>query len=197
MLCSRSKNFTIAQSVNVTVSAGERKALKNSTVAFDCVFRSLSTNFARYESDQGYHLYHLRGSFDAFSFSIIFFLCVALLLSSALSHANDWPQWRGPNRDGISTEKGLLKEWPKDGPKLNWQIKQLGSGFSTPSVVGGRIYVLGNTGLENEFVEALSERDGKKVWSTTLGKVGNPDQQPSYPAARSTPTVEGDTLFAL
>jgi outer membrane protein assembly factor BamB len=112
-------------------------------------------------------------------------------------HATDWPQWRGPNRDGVSAEKGLLKEWPKDGPKVVWQIKDIGAGFSTPAVVGDRIYVLANQGVDNEFVEALSVSDGKKIWSTTIGKVGSPQQQPNYPAARSTPTVDGDTIYAL
>jgi outer membrane protein assembly factor BamB len=112
-------------------------------------------------------------------------------------HATDWPQWRGPNRDGVSAEKGLLKEWPKDGPKIVWQIKDIGAGFSTPAIVGDRIYVLANQGVDNEFVEALSVSDGKKIWSTTIGKVGSPQQQPNYPAARSTPTVDGDTIYAL
>jgi outer membrane protein assembly factor BamB len=129
--------------------------------------------------------------------SPLFLLPFSFLFSTALLHANDWPQWRGPNRDGISAEKGLLKEWPKDGPKLAWQVKDIGAGFSTPSVVGDRLYLLGNTGLDNEFVEALSAKDGKKIWSKTIGKVGNPDQQPSYPAARSTPTIDGDSLYAL
>ena len=55
------------------------------------------------------------------------------LLVPTILHATDWPQWRGPNRDGISQEKGLLKEWPKDGPKLVWQVKDIGAGFSTPA----------------------------------------------------------------
>ena len=67
------------------------------------------------------------------------------LLSSNLSAA-DWPQWRGPNRDGISKETGLLKEWPQDGPKLIWQVKDLGGGYATPSVAGGRIYIDGEQG---------------------------------------------------
>src|SRR5689334_20451183 len=54
------------------------------------------------------------------------------------SHAADWPQWRGPNRDGISKETGLVKEWPKEGPKLLWQATDLGDGYSTPAIVGGR-----------------------------------------------------------
>ena len=75
-------------------------------------------------------------------------------LTPGIGHATDWPQWRGPNRDGISAEKGLLKEWPKDGPKLVWQVKDIGAGFSTPAIVGDRIYILANQGLENEFVDA-------------------------------------------
>ena len=111
--------------------------------------------------------------------------------------ADDWPQWRGPNRNGISQEKGLLQEWPQEGPKLLWQIGDLGGGFSTPSVVGQRIYVLSNEGNDNEFVKALQVKDGQEIWSRRIGKVGNPDQNPPYPGSRSTPTVEGDVLYAL
>jgi outer membrane protein assembly factor BamB len=111
--------------------------------------------------------------------------------------AADWPQWRGPQRNGISAETGLLAEWPKEGPRLVWQVKDIGSGYSTPAVVGDRLYLLSNQGLDNEFVQALDAKDGKRVWSQRIGKVGNPDQQPSYPAARSTPTVDGEWLLAL
>jgi outer membrane protein assembly factor BamB len=113
------------------------------------------------------------------------------------ARAADWPQWRGPERNGISQETGLLKEWPKEGPKLLWQVKDAGSGYSTPAVVGERLYLLSNRGLDDESVEALEVKDGQKAWSTRLGKVGNPNQKPSYPAARSTPTVDGDVLYAI
>jgi len=111
--------------------------------------------------------------------------------------ATDSPQWRGPDRNGTAAETGLLAEWPKDGPKLAWTVAHCGSGYSTPSVVGDRIYLLGNEGLENESVLALSGADGAKVWATRLGKVGNPGQKPSFPGARSTPTVAGSVLYAL
>ena len=114
-----------------------------------------------------------------------------------LARADDWPQWRGPRRDGISAEKGLLASWPAGGPPLLWQIKNLGDGYGAPAVAAGRIYLLSNEGLEHERVQALSLADGNLLWSTELGKVGNPDQRPSYPAARSTPTVDGDRLYAL
>jgi outer membrane protein assembly factor BamB len=129
--------------------------------------------------------------------SLMLSCAAVLLLNSSFARADDWPQWRGKHRDGISQEKGLLKDWPKDGPKLLWGVTNIGSGYSTPAVVGDRLYLLGNEGLENEFVEALAVSDGKRIWSARLGKVGNPDQQPKFPAARSTPTVEGDALFTL
>ncbi|MCW5553326.1 MAG: PQQ-like beta-propeller repeat protein [Verrucomicrobiae bacterium] len=118
-------------------------------------------------------------------------------LFANLLPAADWPQWRGPNRNGLSAERGLLKAWPKDGPRLLWQAKDIGSGYSTPSVVGERLYLCSNEGLENEFVQALATSDGRRLWQARLGKVGNLDQKPEFPAARSTPTVVGEVLFAL
>src|SRR5438034_9302457 len=91
-----------------------------------------------------------------------------VMATSLSAAANDWPQWRGPQRDGISQEKGLLKEWPKDGPKLQWKVTDIGSGYSTPAVVAGRLYLLGNDSLTNEFVEALDAKNGKRLWATRL-----------------------------
>ncbi len=119
------------------------------------------------------------------------FLAVSVVRSS------DWPQWRGPDRAGLSKESGLLKQWPKEGPKLLWQVNDIGDGYSTPSVVGTRIYVMSNHGMENEFVQALSTKDGKVIWTRRVGNVGNPNQNPPYPKARSTPTVDGKLIYAL
>src|SRR5207249_2739507 len=121
-----------------------------------------------------------------------------LVLSTALSvAAADWPQWRGPQRNGVATETGLLKEWPKEGPKLLWKVSDAGRGYSTPAVVGDRLYLLGNEGLDNEFVEALAVKDGHQVWRTRLGRVGHPTQNPNFHASRSTPTLQGEYLYAL
>src|SRR5690349_3313204 len=88
-----------------------------------------------------------------------------LLLACVQSaQAVDWPEWRGPKRDGISAEKGLLHEWPAEGPKLVWQVSDMGDGYSTPAVVGDRIYLMGNKGMDDEFVEVLNAKDGKQVW---------------------------------
>jgi outer membrane protein assembly factor BamB len=127
--------------------------------------------------------------------------CLALVVATSglvclTAFATDWPQWRGPHRDGISDETGLLKEWPKGGPKLLWQLKDVGSGYGTPAVAGDWVYLLGNTGMDDEYVEARAVADGKKGWTTRLGKVG-PNSGQNYPGARSTPTVDGTLLYAL
>ena len=90
-----------------------------------------------------------------------------------------------------------MKEWPKGGPKLLWHVSDIGDGYGTAAIAGQRIYVQSNKGKENEFVQALSVTDGKPIWTTRLGNVGNPDQQPPYPMARSTPTIDGDRLYAF
>jgi outer membrane protein assembly factor BamB len=127
---------------------------------------------------------------------LVFVLCLGFLFLASAA-ADDWPQWRGPQRNGISNETGLLKTWPKEGPKLLWQVNDIGYGYSTPAVAGSRLYLLSNRGLDNEFVQALSVKDGSTIWTTRIGNVGNPDQMPSFPAARSTPTVDGDSIYAL
>jgi len=122
---------------------------------------------------------------------------VVFTLAAASSQAADWPGWKGADRTGVSRETGLLKEWPQGGPKLLWQISSAGYGYSTPAVVGERLYLLANEGLKNEFVEALSAADGSNVWTVQLGGVGNPAQTPNFPAARSTPILDGAFLYAL
>ena len=91
----------------------------------------------------------------------------------------------------------MLQGWPDDGPRLVYKVDGLGGGYSTPAVVGDRLYLLNDVGLDDEFVRCLSADDGSEVWSVRIGKVGAPDQRPSYPGARSTPTVVGDVLYAL
>ncbi|MCC6491865.1 MAG: PQQ-like beta-propeller repeat protein [Pirellulales bacterium] len=112
--------------------------------------------------------------------------------------AANWPQWRGPQRNGISGETGLLDQWPEAGPPLAWKRDNLGAGYSTPAVVGDRLYLLGSEGLEDEFIRALDlSHQGQVLWSKRIGKVGEPDQNPSYPGARSTPTIDGDRLYVI
>jgi alcohol dehydrogenase (cytochrome c) len=127
--------------------------------------------------------------------------CLALILPSVTAFAAspesfDWPQWQGPDRNAISKERGLLKEWPKDGPPLAWKIKGLGGGYSGPSIAAGRIFGMSNRG-EDEVIWALSEKDGTELWVTRLG----PAFRQSWPQGREgpacTPTVDGQRLYVL
>ena len=104
----------------------------------------------------------------------------------------------GEDRTGTASrrKRGCWRKWPADGPKLLWQKKDVGEGYATPAVVGQRIYLLSNKGMDDEFVQALDVKDGAQLWSRRLGKVG-PNRGPQYPGARSTPTVEGDALYVL
>lgn len=105
----------------------------------------------------------------------------------------EWFQWRGPNRDGISQETGLLQEWPKSGPPLAWRTNGVGNGYSSFSTSGGRLYTLGaRAGIE--YVIALDRATGKKVWETQNGRRFENDRGDG---PRSTPTVEGDRLYVL
>jgi outer membrane protein assembly factor BamB len=122
-------------------------------------------------------------------------LGAAVLTRQAM--AEDWAQWRGPQRNGISQETGLLREWPAAGPRLLWQVSDAGFGYGTPAIASGKLFLQSNRGTEDELVLALDATTGKPLWSTRIGKVGNPNQRPSYPGSRSTPTVDGDVLYAL
>jgi alcohol dehydrogenase (cytochrome c) len=115
-----------------------------------------------------------------------------LLFSSAL--ADDWPQWRGQNRDGKSADTGLLKEWPKDGPPLAWKIDSLGGGDSAPSIAAGRVFGMSNRG-DDEVVWALSETDGKELWVTRLGPAFAQRARQSREGPSCTPTVDGERLY--
>ena len=115
-------------------------------------------------------------------------LLLALVSIAQISLAADWPQFRGPNRDDVSRETGLLKSWPSDGPKLVWHIKGLGHGYSTVSVAGDRIYTLGNEKNVSK-VFALARGDGKILWSSEVGPAGG--------NLGCTPTVDGDRVYAL
>ena len=109
-----------------------------------------------------------------------------------LARAADWPQWRGPDRDNVSTETGLLKQWPEGGPALAWTARGLGAGFSSVSISGGRIFTMGDD-RSAAYLMALDESDGKKLWSLKIGRTGGD----AAPGPRSTPTVSGNVVLAL
>ena len=92
-------------------------------------------------------------------------LGVRILLLCSFANAVDWPQWRGVNRDGISTEKVLPASWGKDGPKQLWK-KEVGTGVSSVAVRGGRLYTMGNNG-NKDVVFCLDAATGAEIWKHT------------------------------
>lgn len=111
----------------------------------------------------------------------------------ARAHAAEWPQWRGPNRDGLSSETGLLNSWPSGGPKVLWTASNLGSGYGSVAVAGDRIYLQGGRNRES-VVWCLDANGGKPVWHAPLGEALDQDRGPG---PRATPTVDGDRVYAL
>lgn len=125
------------------------------------------------------------------------FVMATAILSLSVVAANqavdDWPQWRGPKRDGISAERGLLKDWPSAGPPLLWRVNGAGSGYSSFSAAKGQLYTLGARG-GTEYLMAYDAASGKKVWEIPHGRRFSNDQGDG---PRSTPTVDGDRLYTF
>lgn len=105
----------------------------------------------------------------------------------------DWPQWRGPERNGLSKDTGLLKQWPATGPSVVWKADGLGEGYGSLALKGDRIFVQGTKG-EASAVFALNRADGKLVWSTALGPKGS-ERRGNGP--RATPTIDEDRMYVL
>ncbi len=127
-------------------------------------------------------------------------LTLLATLLTATAAPGDWPTWRGPKRDGISTETGLLKTWPKEGPPLAWKATGLGEGFASVTIAAGRIFTSGHADVvdggqtnRKEFVFARSVRDGSVLWSTALADATRLD----HPGSRVTPTVDGEFLYTV
>ncbi|MBI4601366.1 MAG: PQQ-like beta-propeller repeat protein [Planctomycetes bacterium] len=128
-----------------------------------------------------------------FSSSIVLFALIVPVATPPLlaaPAAGDWPQWRGPNRDGLSADTGLLKAWPSGGPRLVWKAEGLGVGYSSVAVAGGRIFTMGD-GRGKSLIVAL-DLGGKKLWAAPVGATGGNTE-----GTRCTPTVAGDLVFGL
>jgi len=115
-----------------------------------------------------------------------------VLLATTWATAADWPQFRGPNRDGKSPEEGLLKKWPTGGPKKLWSNGEIGHGWSGVAVAGGKVYATGTFGSDLK-VTAL-DAQGNKLWQKRIDKA---TAGLGYRGARTTPTVDGDRLYCL
>ncbi|MDB4676636.1 PQQ-like beta-propeller repeat protein [bacterium] len=127
----------------------------------------------------------------------------ALAVSVAISAEaadGDWPTFRGADRTATAPDTGLLKTWPENGPKLLWQTAGMGRGYASPAIADGKIYTMGD-GLStvdnaDEYLICINQSDGKEQWRTKLGDPWT-SGPPPWQSSRSTPTVDGDSVYAL
>lgn len=118
-------------------------------------------------------------------------ICCATVAACLM--ADDWPGFRGPQRDGKSAEKGLLPKWPENGPKLLWTISDAGSALSGMSIIGDRLFTMGQL-KDGQYSLCYSVKDGKLLWTKKNGK----EYKNGFgDGPRCTPTLDGEVLFAL
>ena len=113
---------------------------------------------------------------------------IVLLLVAASAAADTWPQWRGPNRDGISLETGLTHQWTSTGPQLVWQASGFGSGYSSLAISNQKIFTMGKVGADSQLI-AGNVKGGAQLWNVTVSTGAK--------APNCTPTVDGDSVYAL
>ena len=122
------------------------------------------------------------------------FLITLLLLSSSQLFSQDWPGWRGADRTDVSTEKGLLKEWPKNGPKQLWVSKKCGVGYAGFAVVGDALYTMGAYSASTRLL-CLDANTGKGRWRVDISEDVLENGWGDGP--RGTPTIDGDRIYAM
>jgi outer membrane protein assembly factor BamB len=128
--------------------------------------------------------------------SVLLFLAVPVTMAEQSAHIvrskeAGWPQFRGPARDGISLETGLLKAWPAEGPGLLWRVSDLGDSYSSPIITEQGIFITGD--VDDDLVISAFELDGALLWKAKNGKAW----KRSYPGARASCTYDGGRLFHM
>ena len=118
---------------------------------------------------------------------------VMVVMGAISASGQEWPQWRGPQRTGLSSETGLLKQWPAEGPRKVWSINGLGEGYGSLAIKGDRILVQGTNGSAS-VVYCLNRADGKTIWSAALGPKRD-ESRGNGP--RATPTIDEDRVYVL
>ncbi|ADB18768.1 FOG: WD40 repeat-like protein [Pirellula staleyi DSM 6068] len=129
-------------------------------------------------------------------------LATGSLFPAVTAAAEGWPTFRGADRSAVSSDKGLLQAWPEGGPKLLWETTGLGRGYASVSVAGDKLFTLGDSleGAEaddkDEYLICLAKDGGNVLWKSKLGPAWN-NGSPNWQSSRSTPTVDGDLVYAL
>src|SRR5688500_16239446 len=127
--------------------------------------------------------------------AVLTLILAAVTAAGAQNTSSDWPQWRGPRRDGVSLEKGLLKSWPAAGPKQVWKAESLGGGYGSVAVSGGKVYGMGYRNPD-EAVWCLDAATGRGLWATPIAQA-NRRGKGYQDGSRCTPTVDGNLVFVV
>lgn len=127
---------------------------------------------------------------------IALFLILVVISPLSPSAADDWMQWKGANRDNISSSVGLIRQWPEGGPKLLWQSNELGGGYSNLIFYEDYMYTLGDIDGFTQLV-ALNRSNGKVVWTCKIDSQRPAANAFSYPGPRSTPATDGAYIYAV
>lgn len=131
-----------------------------------------------------------KSSLSVIRLALVGACALGVLSPVASGRAADWPQWRGPARNGISTETDWNFRWPASGPPRVWSA-QVGEGFSSVAVTGGRLYTMGNAD-DKDTVHCLNAVTGKPVWSYRYAAASG-----DYGGPRATPVVDGTAVYTL
>ena len=118
-------------------------------------------------------------------------ISVIVLLCLTSAFAADWPQYLGPNRNSTSTQKGLLRTWPKDGPKVEWTVT-LGIGFGGAVVSAGKVYLLDRDDKVGDNLRCFDLSNGKELWNFAYNAPGSVQ----FPGSRSVPTVDSNNVYS-
>ena len=121
------------------------------------------------------------------------FILLTWTLGLQTLSALDWPQWRGPNRDGVSKETGLLKSWPVAGPPRAWIFSNAGAGYSSFSIANGKLYTMGSRRGTEQLI-CLDASTGREQWAANIG----PELKNNWGGGpRGTPSVDGSRIYAM
>lgn len=115
---------------------------------------------------------------------------VMAVLTLTCAFSADWPGFLGPNRDGTSAEKGLLRVWPAEGPKVLWTV-EVGKGYGGPAISGGRVYILDRDDKVGDNLRCFDFNSGAELWNFSYEAPGRFD----HPGSRTTPLVDGENVY--
>jgi hypothetical protein len=121
----------------------------------------------------------------------LFITLVVFLLGISNSYAQDWPQYFGPNRNGVSTQKNILHTWPQQGPEVLWTAN-VGIGYGGPVIKDGKVYLLDRDDKVGDKLKCLDLANGKELWNFAYAAPGSV----MFPGSRSVPTVDGNYIYS-